>query len=142
MFHVRIYPRPAELEAGPDITIDRLVLRTVRRKESTVSLFAVSFEEAAEAMGRLPRTIIEPDGSFVLSGEEAGRRWQWEGVLYDRSDKLSHVEMNGNSPLPILDQLLFCLGWPEKQVLFEIVSLSAYIDEPTFRRWMEKNPVV
>ena len=140
MFHVRITSRPAELEAGPEIAIEGQVLCTVTRDELAASLFVVSFEEAAAALGRLPRTIIEPDGSFVLSGEEQGRRWQLDGALYDRSDHLSHVELRGNSPSAVLDQLLGCLGWPENQVIFEIISRSVYVDEPTFRRWLEKIP--
>ncbi len=40
----------------------------------------------------LPRMFIEPDGSFVWVGQDEAENWQLDGVIYDRHDRVIHVQ--------------------------------------------------
>ena len=95
---------------------------------------AVSFDAAATALGLLPRMFIEPDGSFVWTGETADRaRWQVDGNLIDRGDVLAYVEVNGSCPEERFDALLRCLSWPEVPLAFELTRRGVTLNEAEFR---------
>src|SRR5688572_29128689 len=57
-----------------------------------------SFDAALAALALLPRLFIEPDGSFVWTGDAHGRPWQVDGNLIDRGDCLAYVELKGFCP--------------------------------------------
>jgi hypothetical protein len=96
--------------------------------------FAVTWEEAAAALERLPRMIFEPDGSFVVSGDdETGRRWQVDGHLFDFTGRLYRCELHGHCPVEAFDGLLRCLAWPEQRLMFETVLEGLTLDEQAFR---------
>jgi hypothetical protein len=97
----------------------------------------VSWEQAATALHRLPRMIFEPDGSFVVAGDENGSRWQVDGHLYDFAGRLHRVELHGRCPLAVFDELLCCVGWPEQQLTFEMVREGVTVSEHEFRRCAE-----
>jgi hypothetical protein len=99
------------------------------------SYFEVTFEQAAEALGRLPRLDAEPDGFFLLNGEHEGRRWQIDGHLFDFADRLHRVELHGACPAETFDALLRCFGWPQTPVAFELVHEGVALDETAFRQW-------
>jgi hypothetical protein len=109
--------------------------------------FAISFEQAYEALDTLDRMFIEPDGSFVWTGEEspiaadAGLplRWQVDGELYDHGGRLAYVKLKGRAPLAVLEQLLAALGWPETPLLFQLVEQGKTFDEAQFRAWLAEN---
>jgi len=95
----------------------------------------VTWEEAAAELGRLPRMIFEPDGSFVVSGDDAdGRRWQVDGHLFDFAGRLHRVELDGECPAAEFDRLLRCVGWPGQPLVFEMVREGEQINEEEFRR--------
>jgi hypothetical protein len=96
--------------------------------------FAVTWEDAATMLERLPRMIFELDGSFVLSGDEAGRRWQVDGHLFDFAGRLHRVELHGTCPPAAFDALLACLGWPQQPLTFELVREGITLREAEFCR--------
>jgi hypothetical protein len=97
--------------------------------------FAVTWEEAAARLERLPRMIFEPDGSFVVSGDdESGRRWQVDGHLFDFSGRLQRYELHGHCPEAAFDELLRCVGWPKQMLLFETVREGQSLNEHEFRK--------
>jgi len=97
--------------------------------------FAVTWEQAAAELERLPRMIFEPDGSFVVTGDDRdGRRWQVDGHLFDFAGRLYRVELHGGCPAAEFDRLLRCIDWPRQQLLFEMVRDARRVDEETFRR--------
>lgn len=108
--------------------------------------FACTWEEAAALLQQLPQMIFEPDGSFVISGrarahsERAGSppapvdRWQVDGHLFDFADRLYRIELHGQCPPAVFDNLLRCVGWPAQRVLFEMVREGATLEETEFRR--------
>jgi hypothetical protein len=97
--------------------------------------FAVTWEDAATMLERLPRMIFEPDGSFIYSGDEAsGCRWQVDGHLFDFAGRLHRVELHGQCPAAAFDALLRCVGWPGQPLSFELVREGITLDETAFRR--------
>ena len=100
--------------------------------------FACTWEDAAAMLERLPRMIFELDGSFVVSGEVDGRRWQVDGHLFDFADRLHRLELRGECPPSAFDELLRCVGWPEQPLVFEIVREGITVDEREFRRLAER----
>jgi hypothetical protein len=97
--------------------------------------FDCAWEDAAERLERMPRMIFEPDGSFVISGnDETGRRWQVDGHLFDFAGRLQRVELRGECPPAAFDDLLGCLGWPRQPLQFELVREGATLTEQEFRQ--------
>jgi hypothetical protein len=100
---------------------------------------ATSFDLAAAALDRLPRMFVEPDGSFVWSGEGAdGQRWQVDGNLIDRGDALACVELNGHCPEERFDELLRCFDWPAAPLAFALTRQGVALDEVAFRERARK----
>jgi hypothetical protein len=134
-FHVLIRPRPAAAQAGPVLSIAGVNCETLVVSPDSAALFDVSFETVCERLARLPRMFIEPDGSFVWTGVAAdGQRWQLDGNLFDRADRLCYVDCKGQAPTDALDALLACLGWPKEPVLFEYVAAGVLLSESAFRQ--------
>ena len=102
---------------------------------SPVPAFHVTFDRASEILSTLPRMFIEPDGSFVWTGEHDGQSWQVDGVLYDEGPSLSYVEMLGRCPPNEFDQFLAALGWPAAPVMFQIVEAGVFLAEEEFREF-------
>lgn len=95
----------------------------------------VTWEDAAAMLERLPRMIFEPDGSFVVSGDdESGRRWQVDGHLFDFAGRLHRMELRGRCPSEAFDALLQCVGWPAQPLAFEMIREGVRVDEQEFRR--------
>jgi hypothetical protein len=106
--------------------------------------FAVSFEQASAALDTLDRLYLEPDGSFVWTGETESNspeaappgRWQLDGELYDRDGRLAYVVLKGNAPIEVLNQLLAALGCPPTCPSFQLVREGQTLDEAGFRAWL------
>jgi hypothetical protein len=94
---------------------------------------SVSFEQAVDAMARLPRMFIEPDGAFVWSGIAEGASWQIDGVLYDRQDRLMVVDLRGRCPAVEFDRLLSAFGWPISPLMFQVLPQAVFLDDREFR---------
>lgn len=101
--------------------------------EAACSL-AVTFDEALQALATFPRMFIEPDGSFVWTGEAADdARWQVDGNLIDCGPSLAYVELKGHCAVEQFDALLAALGWPQQQLLFQLPDQGVLLDESEFR---------
>src|SRR5690606_10096817 len=95
---------------------------------------ALTFDEAYAALERLPRMYLEPDGSLLWVGESAGRRWQLDGQLQDRGDRLDYIELKGTCSDEAFDAFLTALGWPAQQVVFHLVAEGVFLAEPAARK--------
>ena len=102
--------------------------------EGQPASFHVTFDRASEILATLPRMFIEPDGSFVWTGDSSCSTWQLDGVLYDEGPHLAFVEVSGCCPANEFDQLLAALGWPAAPVMFQQIEAGVYVDEMEFRR--------
>jgi hypothetical protein len=95
----------------------------------------VTFDAALEALERLPRMFIEPDGSFVWRGTAAdGTIWQVDGNLIDQGPCLAYVELRGICADEQFDALLTALGWPAAELVFQLPSEGLFLSEAEFRR--------
>ena len=98
--------------------------------------FEVTFEQVGERLSRVERMFFEPDGYFVWSGDTAeGRRWQVDGVVYDRNDRLFYVEMRGTCPAAEFAQLIGAFGSPPGDLIFQIPQAAVYLDMANFLQY-------
>jgi hypothetical protein len=133
-FHVNLYAWPSSAATAAAATLRGLELATV--KAAALDAFLpVTFEESVAALGRLPRLDAEPDGFFVIAGDDDRGRWQVDGHLFDFGDRLHRVELHGECPAEAFDALLRCVGWPGAPLAFELVREGVALDESSFRRW-------
>lgn len=96
--------------------------------------FGLSFEELVARLERLPRMVVEPDGSLLWTGGDP-TPWQLEGQISDRSGRVLCVELKGRVAESAFEQLLACLGWPERALAFRLVHEAVLLDEAAFRQY-------
>jgi len=134
-FHATLWVSSPHLQKGPVVPLrgDRLATRMPDTSHD-VDAFGITFEKAACEMEKLERMIVEPDGSFVYSGDDPAR-WQLEGNLFDRAGRLLNVQLWGNCPPATFDRLLNCFDWPATELVFECLREGVYLAEPEFRRF-------
>ena len=102
--------------------------------EQTAVPLAVGFEKALERLGELQRMYVEPDGSFVWTSPREGLSWQVDGNACEKDGRLLLVDLKGSCPPPAFDRLLSAFGWPDEQVMMQLVRPAVFLDEATFRR--------
>jgi hypothetical protein len=136
-FHITIHARGKHVTAGKVRSVDGRPVRTLSvPREALGEPMAVSFEEARAALAELPRIYVEPDGSLVwVSSSNEADRWQVDGVLYDRAERLLFVDLSGSCPSASFDAFLRCLGWPETPLMFQLTRQAVFLDETEFRRF-------
>ena len=98
---------------------------------------AVSFEQAREQLEKLPRMFTEPDGAFVWVAPRGDPRWQLDGCLYDRDDRVVFVDVVGSCTEERFNQLLAVFGWPASRLMFRIPQHAVFLEEPEFRRYVQ-----
>ena len=108
---------------------------SVPTEKLAATTFACTFEEVSERLKRLDRIYCEPDGSFVWVSSQDAPRWQVDGNLYDRTERLLFIDIKGSCPPEEFDRFLACFGWPEQPVMFQLVREAVLLDESEFRRW-------
>jgi hypothetical protein len=134
-FRIVVHPRAGELSTSVPVTIHGRQVRPLAiSPEAAGQPFRVTFDYAAEILSTLPRMFLEPDGSFVWTGEHEGGPWQVDGLLVDQGQRLAYMELSGRCPANEFDQLLAPLGWPAAPVMFQLVPEAVFVDEPEFRR--------
>ena len=133
-FHANIFALPPQSATGVPITLRGAALTTLR-SQTFDAFLPVTFEDAYDALAKLPRIDIEPDGFFVISGEVNACRWQLDGHLFDFSNRLHRVELHGDCPPESLDAIFACIGWPQTPLAFELVKEGVAFDEPAFRQF-------
>jgi len=133
-FHVNVFSRPKDKSATRSVRLGDVLLSAFE-PGSITAFFPLTFEQAMDALGRLPRLDAEPDGFFVVAGQCDGQPWQVDGHLFDFDDRVHRVELHGSCPEETLDAILGCLDWPRTPLAFELVREGVAVDEPSFRRW-------
>jgi hypothetical protein len=133
-FHIAIHAAPADAAEGPPQEIDgRQVTPLAVSPAALVAPLGVTFDEAAAALGKLPRIFLEPDGSLLWTSASGPAGWQIDGVLYDRGDRLHYVELKGRCPAEEFDTLLRAFGWPRTPVVFQLLREGVVLSESAFR---------
>jgi hypothetical protein len=143
-FHFNLFALPESISPSSAIFLRGQQLCVLRSADGATPLFDasfdVTFEEALAALAKLPRLDAEPDGFFVIAGDEDGRRWQVDGHLFDFNDRLHRVELHGECPSEAFDAVLRCFGWPAARLAFELVQEGVALEEGEFRRWAQASP--
>ncbi len=123
---------------GPPQVVSGLSLTTRNINPSVLSSrFVSSFEQSVEQLRQLNRMFIELDGSFVWRGQWAQHSpqpWQLDGMLYDCAGHLQRVELKGDAPLLVWEQLLSVFGWPQQPLLAHLVDQQCWLDIPQLLR--------
>jgi hypothetical protein len=135
-FQITIHVRPTDAVPGQHIELAGSVVQTLHLSgEFQGNPFNLSFEEASQALQKLPRMFLEPDGSFVWVSSHGSPAWQLDGVIYDRSDRLLYVDLKGTCPAAEFDHLLTAIGWPATPLMFQLMREAVFLDEAEFRRF-------
>lgn len=58
--------------------------------------WATSFEALVQAIGDWPGMFFEMDGSFVWATMHGDRRFQIDGMVYDRDGAIEYIELKGD----------------------------------------------
>jgi len=135
-FHATLHRRPPGTLTTRAVELAGATYRALDLPAGSNTAFAISFEEAATALGRLERMFFEPDGSFVwVSGSPPRAGWQLDGMLYDRGGRLQYVELKGGVAAGEFDRLLDALGRPAEGVVFQLPRQGVCLEEAEFRRY-------
>lgn len=119
--HLIIHPLNAEAMHGPVAGIGSLRLPTLRvSADWATAMLPLTFEEAVERLGRLPMSYIEPDGSFVWAGV-GPPAFRFEGMLHDRGERLSHVELMGHGGSDDLMRLITAVSGDPRRIMIQTV---------------------
>jgi hypothetical protein len=137
-FHASIHARPDDCPPGPSLKLagTDFVTCAISPEWLGRSTFPRSFEEVAADLARLERMYIEPDGSFVWVSSRGEAPWQVDGNLYDHQERVRLVDIKGSCPAEQFDALISALGWPQTQLVFQLVRAAIFLDEAEFRRWI------
>lgn len=141
-FHANVLRKPTLFTRGPSLTLRGVKLTPLESPTGGPPqfdrTFAVTWENVQATLLTMPRMDCEPDGYFVVAGEEAGERWQIDGHLFEYQDQLHRMELHGSCPAQIFDSLLRALGWPTESVVLQLVQEGVTLREPEFRDWAGK----
>lgn len=140
-FHIRMRARPAAELLTRAVLLEGVPYRGVILPPDAQSVpMDASFEEAVAALETQPRLHVEPDGSFVWVSAEGERPvWQLDGVLYDREDRLVHVELKGTCPRDKLADLVAVFHRPDA-ILCEIVQQGVFLEQGQMWLWLAATP--
>ncbi len=135
-FSTSIHARPACVQPGPIVELAGGTVNSlhVPQAELAAASFDCDFETAIGRLAQLERMFCEPDGSFVWTSPRDEPKWQVDGNLYDRGQRLSHVDLQGHCPSERFDRLLAALGWPRTPLVFQLRREAIVLDEGAFRK--------
>lgn len=137
--HANLFARPDVLSQGADVTLRNLELATLESPgggpPDLLKPLPVSFETLQERIAQLPRADIEPDGFFLVTGGKHDTFWRLNGHMYEFDGQMHRVELNGQCPSETLDAVLMAIGWPECELVFQLVMEGVTLDEVNFRSW-------
>ncbi len=140
--HANVLREPTLLKFGASLTLRGVTLTPLVSPSGGPPTFdrtfGVTWEEVQSAFLALPRMDCEPDGYFVVAGEEAGERWQIDGHLFEYENQLHRMELHGSCPAEFFDTLLHALGWPSTPVVLQLVQEGVTLSEAEFRPWAAK----
>lgn len=141
-----VYARPSAIAEGPRRTLRGVELPTLTGPAGGPPLYLdvlpVTFEQMQESLFALPRCDCEPDGFFLVTGHTAdGTFWRLNGHMQehqpDDADEPSmhRIELNGECPAETLDTVLRAMGWPEAELVFELVQEGVALSEKDLRNY-------
>lgn len=139
LFHISIHARPPGTASGGPFSCDGQVLQCLDVEPARLAAepFQCTFEAAIEALSRLERLYGEPDGSFVWVSGSSESPWQIDGNMFDRAGRIQFVELKGWCPPIAFAHLLACFGWPQQQLIAQLVRPAVFIEMDEFRQMID-----
>ena len=133
-FHAYLHPCPASAPQGDSIDVEGRAVLTLDLSPTEIAKqsFPLTFEAAFDNLSAIPRMFIEADGFFVWASERSADDWQISGHLYDREQRLSHVELHGSCPRAELCKLVQCFQLPEVELAVQLVRQGVYVSYDQF----------
>lgn len=94
----------------------------------------ISLERALAKLEQLPRMFVEPDGSFLWTGDDSGSsgHWQLEGTVYDDGQVVRYVDLHGHCPAGQWKQFLAAFDESLDSVLLQRLDCNVIVDG----RWL------
>lgn len=139
--HAVVYALPPEVAEGNSVTLRSQSFTPLVGSEGAPPAFSAaltpSFEEIQERLLKLPSSDCEPDGYFLVTGRENGHFWRLNGHMHEHAGRMHRVELNGECPAPDLDAVLRTFGWPETELVFQLVHEGVTLREGDFREWAD-----
>jgi hypothetical protein len=139
--HANVYALPHGAIVGPEVTLRGLSLPTLCSEAGGPPAFLatlpVTFEEMQASLLELPRSDCEPDGFFLITGHEDGKFWRLNGHMHEYEGQMHRVELHGECPAATLDDVLRTMGWPDVELVFELVKEGVTLREEEFRKYAE-----
>jgi len=93
----------------------------------------IGFDESLDRLARLERMYAEPDGSFVWTSPRDSLWWQVDGNAFEKDGRVLLADLKGSCPASAFDGLLAAFGWPQQEVMMQLVRAAIFLDESTFR---------
>jgi REP element-mobilizing transposase RayT len=141
--HANVYALPPVAIVGPEVTLRGQSLSTLRSEAggppSFLATLPVTFEEMQAALLELPRSDCEPDGYFLVTGHEDGAFWRLNGHMHEYEGQMHRVELHGECSTATLDYVLRTMGWPDAELVFELVKEGVTLREEEFRKYAESS---
>ena len=96
----------------------------------------ISWEEALLRLEKLPRMFVEPDGSFLWTGEATAEAAQWrlEGTVYDDGQVVRYIELRGQCPLRQWQEFLGAFDESFSTVVLDLLDQSTVVEGEWLRR--------
>ena len=149
--HANVYAHPGQVTQGPEIELHGHMLETIQNESGGppryLTTMPVSFEEMQQELLAKTHCDCEPDGFFLVTGHEEGAFWRLNGHMHEfqpegSDDPMMHrVELNGECPEEVLDQVLSTMGWPDSKLAFELVQEGISLGEQSLRLYARSNAI-
>jgi hypothetical protein len=143
--HANVYALPPDACEGLAAFLRGHNLLTVRDASggppALLATLPVTFETMQAALFELERSDCEPDGFFLITGHEDGKFWRLNGHMHEYEGQMHRIELNGECPAATLDNVLRTMGWPNVELVFELVKEGVTLREQEFRKWADTNRV-
>ena len=143
--HANVYAFPEGATDGPEVSLRGMSLPTLRGDSGGPPTFLatlpVTFEEMQASLLDLERSDCEPDGFFLITGREGDKFWRLNGHMHEYDSQMHRVELHGECSAATLDSVLRTMGWPDVELVFELVKEGVTLREKEFRKWADTNRV-
>lgn len=149
--HANVYAHPGQVIQGPKIELHEQILETIQSDSGGppryLATMPVTFEQMQQELLARTNCDCEPDGFFLVTGRKEGSFWRLNGHMHEFQPEgsdhpmMHRVELNGECPEVVLDQVLGTMGWPDCQLAFELVKEGISLGEQALRLYVRSNAI-
>ena len=134
-WHIAVYPSlPQEVPTQAAIVDGQTVEALQIEARELNKTFDVSFDKLFESLQEFERLFIELDGSFVWRGTSDDSRWQIDGVVFEKDDRVWYVELKGYCDHQSFNKLVCCLAGNESSCIVQSITEGTVVSGREFIR--------